>query len=69
MYNFQALAKVGIGSAYSVITNGRIDELQGHTTKLINKVATYQNAMTEMAHAINTLQSNKSNATPLAAAS
>ena len=50
--NFQALSKADIGSVHSAITNERIDQLQSHTTNLINKAVTYEKAMTEMASPI-----------------
>ena len=37
--NFQALSKAGIGSAHNVVTDKRIDQLQGNAQELINKNA------------------------------
>ena len=58
--NFQALSKAGIDSAHSAVTNKRIDQLQSHTSSLIERNVTYEKTLTKMAHVVNTIQKNQS---------
>ena len=68
--NFQALSQAGIGSAHNTVTDERIDQLQSHTSSLIDRNATYDKALTDLALVVNTLQENQSSApTPAPAAS
>ena len=62
--NFQALSKTGIGSVHSAITNEHIDQLQSHTSNLIEQNETYETALIKMAHVISTIQLNQSTAAP-----
>ena len=66
--NFQALSKAGIGSAHNVVNDERIDQLQVNAQELMNKNATYERALTDMAHVVNTMQMNQSTAAPTEAA-
>ena len=60
--NFQALSQAGIGSAHNTVTDERIDQLQSHTISLIDRNATYNKALTDLALVVNTLQENQSSA-------
>ena len=66
--NFQALSKAGIGSAHNVVNDERIDQLQVHAQELMDKNSTYERALTDMAHVVNTIQMNQSTAAPTEAA-
>ena len=66
--NFQALVKAGIGSAHSTITDKRINQLQSHTSGLLERNAMYKKALTDMAHVVNTIQTNQLSAAPSVAA-
>ena len=65
---FQALSKDGIGSAHNVVTDERINQLQSHTSSLIDQNLTYNTALTELALVVNNLQANLSSAPPPAPA-
>ena len=54
--NFQALSQAGIGSAHNAVTDERIDQLQSHTSTLIERNATYDKAMTDLALVVNSIQ-------------
>ena len=56
--NFQALSKAGIGSVHNAVTVERIDQLQNHTSTLIERNATYDKALTDLALVVNSLQEN-----------
>ena len=68
--NFQALSQAGIDSAHNTVTDERIDQLQNHTSTLIDRNATYDKALTDLALAVNSLQEKTASApTPAPAAS
>ena len=65
--NFQALSKAGICSAHNTVTDEHIDQLQNHISSLIDRNATYDKALTELALVVNNFQTNQSSArTPAA---
>ena len=53
--SFQALSKAGICSAHNAVTDEGIDQLQSHTSSLIEQNATYNKALTKIALVINNL--------------
>ena len=51
--NFQALSQAGISRAHNAVTNERIDQLQSHTSTLIERNATYNKALKGLALVVN----------------
>ena len=60
--NLQALSKAGIGSAHNAVIDEHIDQLQSHTSSLIDQNTTWYKAITELALVVNNFQANQSSA-------